>query len=169
MNAVSGMTALLLPLALGIGCRGVSNPPLDRLGFGARVMRDSVGTVVHAYNSGLGDAELFVIGDTTTWANVWARLNLGVQPPPALPAVDFRTERIVLAALGERRTGGYDIHIDSIVGFRLGSVAYVTSTAPGLTCVTTTALTQPVHLVLFSSPPLTPVAFGQRAVVHSCT
>jgi len=169
MNAMSRIQLSLLSIALSVGCQGVSNPSVRAIPFGARVLVDSTAAVAHEYYSGLGDATHLVIADQATWAAIWAQLYTGLQPKPPLPAIDFRTERVLLAALGARPTGGYDIHIDSIVRFESGSVAYVRSTVPGQACFTTQAFTSPVDLVRFSPPPLTPVAFEERAVVRDCT
>src|SRR6266480_2833169 len=80
----------------------------------------------------------------------------------------FAPEQVVLVALGQRRTGGYDIRIDSVVQFQRASVAYVTATAPGQNCVTTSALSQPVDLIRLS-PKVEPIVFQQRLVVQDCS
>src|SRR3989442_9299585 len=92
----------------------------------------------------------------------------GVGPPPAVPAVDFRTERVVLVALGQRSTGGYDIRIDSVVQFQRGSVTYVTATSPGQKCGTTSALSQPVDVIRLS-PKVEPIVFQRRGGVRDCS
>jgi hypothetical protein len=158
----------LLVTALTLGCRDAASPPLGAPALGARVAADSPVPIAHAYSSGLGDSARLVIADSATWAAIWAQVYAGLQPRPALPAVDFRTQRVLLAALGQRNSGGYDIRIDSVVRFTLGSVAYVTTTAPGRACVTTQAFTQPVDLVRVAPPPVAPVVFAQQAVVRAC-
>ena len=168
MNAISRIPPLLIAIALSIGCQGVSNPPAGGTPFGARVLVDSAAALAHEYYSGLRDSTRLVIADPATWATTWMHLYTGRRPQPPLPAIDFGTERVLLAALGERPTGGFDIRIDSIVRFEFGTVAYLSRFAPGQSCFTTQALTQPVDLVRFSTP-LTPLAFEQRAVVRDCT
>ncbi len=159
----------LLVTAVSLGCLDASSPPFGAPAFGTRVAVDSPVPVAHEYYSGLGDPARLVIADSATWAAIWAQVYAALQPRPSLPAVDFRTEQVLLAALGQRNTGAYDIRIDSVVRFTLGSVAYVTTTAPGRNCVTTQALTQPVELVRLAPPPVAPVAFAQRAVVRDCS
>lgn len=159
----------LLVTALSLGCLDALSPPFDGPALGARVSVDFPVPVAHEYSSGIGDPARLIIADSATWAAIWAQVFAGLQPRPGLPAVDFRTQRVLLAALGQRNTGGYDIRIDSVVGFTLGTVAYVTTTAPGGNCATTQALTQPVDLVRLAPPPVAPVAFAQRAVVRDCS
>lgn len=165
------MTALrrILLLLLGIGlagCRDVSNPPA--VPFGARVAVAPSADVAHSYFSGVGDAARLVIADSATWAAIWAQVFAGVRPQPELPPVDFRTDRVLLAALGERRSGGYDIRIDSTVQFAFGTIAYITSVIPGHNCGTLAVITQPVDLVRLSPPLVTPIAFNETAVIDEC-
>ncbi len=162
MHAMTRAVALVLATALSLGCNGVSSPSVDRTAFGSRVsvwLPPSTAVLVHGYDSGLGDSTRLVISQLTARS----------QPQPPLPAVDFDTERLLLAALGQRNTGGYDIRIDSLVRFEHGSVAYVTTRAPGQSCGTTQALTHPVEIVRVSPAPLEPIAFDQQAVVVGCS
>jgi hypothetical protein len=171
MNDKTRAVTLVLATALSLGCKGVSSPLVDRTAFGSRVsvwLPPSTAVLVHGYDSGLGDSARLVISDAQTWAIIWAQLTARGQPQPPLPTVDFGTERLLLAALGRRPTGGYDIRIDSLVRFEHGSVAYVTTRAPGQSCVTTQALTHPVEIVRVSPAPLEPIAFDQQAVVVEC-
>ncbi len=172
MHAMTRAVALVLATALSLGCKGVSSPLVDRTTFGSRVsvwLPPSTAVLVHGYDSGLGDSARLVISDAQTWAIIWAQLTARSQPQPPLPTVDFGTERLLLAALGQRNTGGYDIRIDSLVRFEHGSVAYVTRRAPGPSCFTTQALTHPVEIVRVSPAPLEPIAFDQQAVVVDCS
>jgi protease stability complex PrcB-like protein len=164
----NGVSLRLLTIVLVVGCREAAGPPGDLGALGGRVSVDPTGVLAHEYYSGLSNEALSVITDSAAWAEAWTQLYSGRQPQPPRPVVDFRTERVLLAALGQRATGGYDIQIDSVVQFKLGIVAYVRTIAPGQTCGTTTALTQPVSLVRFLPPQIAPIVFEQQAVVHEC-
>lgn len=171
MNAMTRTVALVLAAALSLGCKDVSSPPRDRARLGSRVsvwLPPSSAVLVYAYYSGLGDSVRSVIGDAASWAAVWAQVTVGGQPQPPLPSVDFRTERVLVVALGTRPTGGYDIRVDSLARYELGSVADVTTRAPGPSCGTTTALTQPVEILRLSPLPWEPIVFDQQAVVVDC-
>ena len=159
----------LASLALALGCQNASQPPLNLGPRRAAWIPDSAATLAHEHYSGFGQAVQLAVADASTWENVWAQLYGGRQPTPPLPAVDFRVERVVVAALGGRGSGGHAIGIDSLVTYELGSIVYLTGTAPGSDCVVTGALTQPVHAVRVSPPPAEPIAFQQRSVVHECS
>jgi hypothetical protein len=131
-------------------------------------MPDSAATVAHEYYSGLTDAARLVITDAAGWASAWGQLYAPYQPQPALPEVDFAAQSVLVAALGERSTGGYDIRIDSVLRFEGGTIVYVTTAAPGQNCVTTQALSQPAHLVRLARP-VQPVVFQTRASVRECS
>src|SRR5207302_9150569 len=158
----------VLAIALSLGCQDASSPPVDGRAFGSRVsawLRDSTAAITHEYYSGFGDSTNFVVEDSYTWAVTWARLYASLRPRPLLPTVDFRTERVVLVALGGRSSGGYDIRIDSFVRFQRGGITYVPATSPGNRCVPTPALTPPGEGIR-PPPALAPMAFQRPAVVR---
>lgn len=161
--------APLASLALALGCQNASQPPLN-LGLRQAVwIPDAAATLAYEYYSGFGQPVRLAVADTSTWENVWAQLYRGRQPQPPLPAVDFKVERVVVASLGGRSSGGYAIGIDSVVTYELGTVVYLTGTAPGSGCGVTLAITQPVHAVRVSPPPAEPIVFQQQSVVHDCS
>jgi len=169
MNAPRRLLVPVFAVALSLGCGDATSPP-DWSAFGSRAsvwLPDPSAVIVHEYYSGFVDAAELVVSDSEAWSAMWARLNAGRQPDPPLPAVDFPTERVILVALGQRNSGGYDIRVDSVVHFERGSVTYVTATAPGRRCGVTGALTQPVDVVRLTRV-AGPVAFQQQAVVRDC-
>jgi hypothetical protein len=119
------------------------------------------------YNSGLRTAERLVIRDQATWQTTWAaigRNSIAVPPPPA---IDFEREMLVVAALGERSTGGYSIIVESASATGEALTVRIHSTAPGSTCVTTQAFTQPVDVARL--PRMQgPVTFADEASVSDC-
>src|SRR3989449_7164992 len=109
MNPLRRLLVPVLAIALSLGCQDASSPPVDGRAFGSRVsawLRDSTAAITHEYYSGFGDSTNLVIADSYTWAVTWARLYASLRPRPLLPTVDFRTERVVLVALGGRSSGG---------------------------------------------------------------
>ena len=106
MNALRRLLVPVLAIALSLGCDDASSPPADRAAFGSRAsvwLPDASAALAHEYYSGLVDAAGLVITDVASWSATWARIYAGRRPQPAVPAVDFRTERVVLVALGQSR------------------------------------------------------------------
>jgi hypothetical protein len=102
------------------------------------------------------------------WAAAWPHLHDGVSPPPAMPAVDFATQRVMIVTAGSRPNGGYSLTHEQtqLVGDTL--VLHVTLSVPGPTCGTTMALTSPA---LALALPLLPAAVVVRRAeqVQECT
>jgi hypothetical protein len=90
-----------------------------------------------------------VIRDTEAWASLWQQLWATGSHKPALPAVDFEQELVIVAMMGERSSSGYDIVIREAVVRDSGLEATVERiepdrTAPDSACVFAAVLTQPV-------------------------
>jgi hypothetical protein len=98
------------------------------------------------YASGLSTRQRLVVSDSGTWQQVWTSIWRRVSPEPPLPQVDFGSEIVVVAAMGERSTGGFTILIDSASETTAGISIRIRSTSPGAGCGTTQALTQPVDV-----------------------
>jgi hypothetical protein len=61
---------------------------------------------------GFSEFERLVVRDQTRWEDVWARATYGQPSPPAIPAVDFTRDMLIVAAAG-RMNPGDRIQIDS--------------------------------------------------------
>ncbi len=107
-----------------------------------------------------------MIRDPVTWQMVWKKVWFGDSEVPPLPAVDFSSEMILVAALGARSTGGYGILIDGANEVGIGGVnVTIRSTSP-LNCLVTEAFTQPVDIARL--PIRGRVEFTERSQVHQC-
>jgi hypothetical protein len=104
-------------------------------------------TLAKQFHSGMTAQERVVISKASEWTATWSRIHDPQQPPPVVVQPDFATEMAVVAAMGEKASGGFDISIDSVTRHERGSIVYVTEKTPGPACMTTGALTQPVHAV----------------------
>ena len=91
--------------------------------------------------------------------------NLG-SPPPA-PAIDFARYEVILAALGERSSGGYDMRISRLAMSSDFLYVELTSTRPGPRCFVTAALTQRVDMVRIPRQH-PPVMFIEKSVEQDC-
>jgi hypothetical protein len=120
------------------------------------------------YYSGLVNPVRMVMGDPATLASVWARDFVGESEPPSLPSVDFRRERVIVAALGEKPSGRYGIEFASADVEGREIVVELVSTAVGENCMVAQSLTQPVDVAKI---PLRQMAirFVEHAAVRDCS
>ena len=137
MAKTTSNIALAVCAAVGISCGGSPAAPAQPL------------TVTTLLNFNAADdvfpVQTFqVVRDQATWQTLWAKLNANDSPPRALPAVDFSTDMVVVAAAGGKPTAGYRVSVDS-ASERSGAVTVeVTMTSPGPTCGLLTVFTSPV-------------------------
>ena len=117
------------------------------------------------YSSGITVPRRELIRDEAAWRAAWAEIWARTGPTlPPLPVIDFTRDMIVLAALGQRNSGGYGITVDSTTRATSGIVVWITKLTPG-NCGTLAALTQPVDVV--SMPRVTgTVEFREREAVR---
>lgn len=125
------------------------------------------GATAFSSYAGIGDPMRAVIRDSTAWRELWQRINRPFLPQPALPAVDFGREMIVVAALGSRPNGGYDVVIEGAEQDSAGLRISVRVATPAAGCPTPAVMTQPVDL---ARVPVSdqPVRFRERDVVVAC-
>lgn len=155
-------------LAAAVACRDSGPTPPN---LGVRVsswVPDSAAVLAHQYVSGYTTAALDVVSDPDTWASVWDRVHQNLAPQPPRPGVDFGEDAVVLAAMGQRSTGGFDIRVDSVITFDGGAKVFVTETSPGARCFTPQMVTQPVHVVRVPRA-AGPVVFETQRVVTECS
>jgi hypothetical protein len=163
----AGASAVVAVLALATGCGGGSAPTTsDGNQQQGPWVPDRADLLARAVYSGFVTSTRAVVADAQTWASAWDQIwNVSPAPLP-LPAVDFGTSRVLVVALGAEPSGGYDIRVDSAVT-GTGTVVYVTTTAPGPTCLTTGASTAPAVLVRMPKS-VEPVTFQDRNTVYNC-
>lgn len=125
------------------------------------------GDLSFSYNSGITESQRLVVRDQATWQQVWNDVYKFTFPAPALPAVDFTREMIVVAALGQRPTGGYSIFIDGATETATGVTVNVRSVSPGSSCAVTLALTNPVDIARVSRREAA-VSFAETAATQNC-
>ena len=104
-----------------------------------------------------------VIRNAEELERLWARL--GAQDGPE---VDFATDLVVVAAAGQRPSGGYDIDVRraELANGRL--LVEVLETEPGRNCVVTMALTQPVTVVALRAARAEGWEFVERRETREC-
>jgi hypothetical protein len=90
------------------------------------------------------DAAQLVVRDQPAWQALWARLNVNASPAPALPAVDFTKDMLVVAAMGMKGHGGYKVAITGAAEDAGKVTVEVTETSPGARCMNAMMMTSPV-------------------------
>jgi hypothetical protein len=157
--------ALLIVMMSGFvgGCSSEANEPgtpvpLQRLGGEGQPL---------TYSSGFTEPQRLIVRDQGAWADVWGQIWKGNSPIPELPAVDFGREMVVVAALGQRPTGGYSILVDSAHMTVEGLTIAVRQVSPDKSCPVTLALTQPVDVCRLQRTD-NAVEFVDRAETRTC-
>jgi hypothetical protein len=125
------------------------------------------GATAFSSYAGIDDPIRTVIRDSTAWRQIWQQINRPFLPRPALPAVDFGREMIVVAALGSRPNGGYDVVIESAEQDSAGIQISVRVATPAAGCPVAATMTQPVDLARVPASDQ-PVRFRERGVVVAC-
>ena len=164
------MTALrfVAGAVLLTGCHSafaLAQPSSERTSVPLTRLRD--GSVAFSAYTGLSDSLRAVVRDSALWRQMWDRINQPFFPRPALPAVDFRREMIVVAALGARPNGGYDVVIESAEQDSTGIEVALRRASPAPGCPVAAVTTQPADLARIPASGQ-PVRFRERTVVVPC-
>ncbi len=166
MTSFVRCSTVALAVMLGLGACSDSTSSPGKPGANIPVVRLRSEPYPFAFYSGLDKPDRIVIRDPVTWQMVWKKVWFGDSEVPPLPAVDFSSEMILVAALGARSTGGYGILIDGANEVGIGGVnVTIRSTSP-LNCLVTEAFTQPVDIARL--PIRGRVEFTERSEVHQC-
>jgi hypothetical protein len=114
-------------------------------------------------NTGISESRRLVIRDANTWARFWAELGVGERP-----AIDFSRNLVVAVAAGQRSSGGYEIAVRRVAQANGDLTIEVEETTPGPNCMTTSALTQPVDVVVLPAVAARSWSFIEHQVVRGC-
>lgn len=104
-------------------------------------------TLAQQTYSGYTSRERQVVRSASEWPSIWSKMHAGQSPEPAPVTPDFNNEDAVIAAMGEKNSGGYSITIDSVTRHERGSIVFVTEKSPSPACITPAVITHPVHAV----------------------
>jgi hypothetical protein len=119
------------------------------------------------FSSGVYEERRLDIRAPEAWEAQWRRLTARQGPPSSLPAVDFSRHMVLLAAMGQRPTGGYQVVIDRVLEQPDALEAHVRHISPGPRCGTTAALTQPADVVIIPASPK-PVRWLVEEQISDC-
>lgn len=118
------------------------------------------------FNGGIAERGEQVVRDPAAWSALWRRMTAG-QSPSSLPPVDFGSEMVLVAAMGQRSSGGYAVTIERVESTADGLTAYVTHQSPGPRCGAIAAVTAPVDVARIPRSDR-PVRWSVREVVRDC-
>jgi len=94
-----------------------------------------------------GMRQRLVIRDAESWSAAWKKIVCQQQPAPAVPAIDFHREMVVLAAMGTKPDGGYAIAIDEVRKVDDDLSISIVEKSPASGCTVLAVLTAPVALI----------------------
>jgi PrcB C-terminal len=114
-------------------------------------------------NTGISESRRLVIRDANTWARFWAELGVGERPE-----IDFTRNLVVAVAAGQRNSGGYEIAVRRVSQTDGDLTIEVEETMPGPNCMTTSALTQPVDVVVLPAVGARSWSFIEQQEVRGC-
>jgi len=114
-------------------------------------------------HTGIREARRTVIQDANAWAEFWSELGVGDRP-----SLDFTRSIVIAVAAGERPTGGHEIAITKVTRREGELTAQVLETAPGPNCLSATALSQPVDVVVLEGDKPRSWSFVEQKEVRSC-
>ena len=126
----------------------------------------AVGAAAQVEDGTLANETTFVVRDAATLRTVWAQIYAG-RTAPAPPAVDFTRQMLVIVAMGQQRSSGFSVRIETATRDRREIVVHVTIRRPGDTCVTLPTITGPVAVATLPRSDL-PVRFEFTRTTTSC-
>ena len=88
-------------------------------------------------------------------------------PVPPAPSVDFATQMVVVASMGQRSSGGFTISIEAVSENDQGILVRVRESSPGRNCIVTEAFTSPATLRIVSASNK-PLSFREIAETRNC-
>lgn len=117
---------------------------------------------------GITEPTRVVIRDRNAWEAFWRSFSGAVLPAPDPPAVDFGGSMVVVAAMGQRSTAGYDIRVEGV--YRDGGTLYVDvlEIEPGAGCILAQVITTPATAVVVPTHG-GPVEFVERRDTAPCS
>jgi hypothetical protein len=161
------VTRVIFALAAALACRGpfMSGQPGPREAIPVTRLRETAAAFTDY--SGFADPLYTVVRDSLAWQQAWHTLNKPFIPPPPLPAIDFQRQVVVVAALGARPSGGYDILIENATEDSTGVEIGVRVTRPGTGCITPAVVTQPVDVATIPVTRRT-IHFREHSIAVTC-
>jgi hypothetical protein len=98
-------------------------------------------------NGGFNEKTNKVITSQTELDALWEAAFVNYMLKEKAPVVDFKTQTVLLVALGEQNSGGSEIKVEQITETKEGLNVSVLNTKAGEGCVTSDVITYPYQIV----------------------
>lgn len=108
-------------------------------------------TVYASTSSGVDARRGELITDSGRWSAVWNEIHRRSSPLPSLPSVDFGSEMVLFAAMGQEPDACWSLGIEGVeaTGDRSLQVSVAETRRP-MSCACTAVVVNPVHAVRLS-------------------
>lgn len=157
--------SLLIPIALLLAaCSDGGTAILSE----APPLEADVSPLFSTQYSNIREPRRLIITDEETWARLWAEMLPSASGPATPPFVDFRTENVVVAAMGERRGAGFAIEIVDVERANTALRVDVTSTLPTASCSGSDVISTPLDAVRIPKS-ADIIQFSERSIVLTCS
>ena len=148
--------ALAVTGAMGAGCSSSTESPglamepetAAEIPAGARQVTFEPIDEISSPMSMIIDQRRIVIRDAGDWSEFWDEFVRLVEPQPDPSSVDFSTQMVIAATMGQRTSGGYTISVEEVAEKDGTLFAAVQEVTPGVLCITTDVMTAPAVAVM---------------------
>src|SRR5688500_1277034 len=115
----------LLVLLIAAACGDSGVEPVSVPEAATVVAADSIDGLFDWFrsNSGVEHRARYVVADAGAWTTLWQEITRKIGPPMPVPGVDFDRYTVIVASMGIRHQGGFQILIESV--HQLGDDMYV--------------------------------------------
>lgn len=114
--------------------------------------------------------ENFIIVEQEEWSRLWNLLTDRIFPKPELPTVDFEKESLIAVFQGQKGSGGYSIEIIEVQKIGNMITIFINESEPGSSCNTTSAMSEPYHIIKLPNPGITEadISFRYKTSINKC-
>lgn len=98
-------------------------------------------------HSSIPEQKFQIVRDTGTLNQTWRQAFKTALPVPATPNVDFRDHLVLALFLGQKRTGGYRLKVESVHEYPDSLVVRISIHNPGHGCKTIQMITSPYEII----------------------
>lgn len=145
-RSVTSLFAGFLLLAFVLGCRGQESGWLTAPQIAPSAQNLPIDTI-ETLGGKIWEPTRRIIDERSVWERLWKRAYESRWPTPELPEVDFDHSVVLVAAMGQKPTGGYDITIERVARRSDTLYARIREVFPSKDCGVTTSFTYPWQAV----------------------